>query len=417
MNIHLLTYLTNRIFWFYTVYRYNSALYVKEKNPHRWRCYVFSYVIGCCANMCLGTIKGNVIFNLLGLVLIAQSYPADTKHRIWNILMVYMTGILCDAIPIAMCINRVKNRHLGPGLIVIGNFLFFVVESLVERKLNLKRGYQMQTNHWLTMLSVPVLSIAVCINIMNPEEHRIRESIVLFLLFINILIFYLYDEVQKSYEEETNCRYMEIQLQQYAKRMDVMQTSQERLNKLRHDYKHHMHTIRAMAKEKDFQGILRYVDRIEEVWNNTFFNSYTENKIVDNLLNYILQGYRERSKKLEVSVHLPQYIGTEMFDLSIVIGNLLDNAIRGAMESEQRSLNCSIHYEKGILRMQVKNSAKGKALRKGERYLSTKKKKEGHGIGLENVRYVVEKHQGDMEIISTDHEFQIRLFLYMDLGE
>lgn len=40
-----------------------------------------------------------------------------------------MTGILCDAIPIGMCINRVKNRHLGPGLIVIGNFLFFVVES------------------------------------------------------------------------------------------------------------------------------------------------------------------------------------------------------------------------------------------------------------------------------------------------
>ena len=55
MNIHLLTYLTNRIFWFYTVYRYNSALYVKEKNPHRWLCYVFSYAIGGCANLCLGT--------------------------------------------------------------------------------------------------------------------------------------------------------------------------------------------------------------------------------------------------------------------------------------------------------------------------------------------------------------------------
>lgn len=267
------------------------------------------------------------------------------------------------------------------------------------------------------MLSVPVLSIAVCISIMNPEEHRIRESMVLFLLFINILIFYLYDEVQKSYEEETNCRYMEIQLQQYAKRMDVMQNSQERLNKLRHDYKHHMHTIRAMAQAKDFQGILRYVDQIENVWKDTVPISYTENKIVDNLLNYILQEYSHQLKKLEISVHLPPYIGAELFDLSIVIGNLLDNAIRGAMESEQRSLNCSIHYEKGILRMQVKNSAKGKSLRKGERYLSTKKKKEGHGIGLENVRYVVEKYQGDMEIISTDHEFQIRLFLYMDLGE
>lgn len=218
MNIHLLTYLTNRIFWFYTVYRYNSALYVKEKNSHRCIYYVCSYVIGCCANMCLGTIKGNVIFNLLGLVLIAQSYPADTKHRIWNILMVYMTGILCDAIPLAMCINRVKNRHLGPGLIVIGNFLFFVVESLVERKLNLKRGYQMQTNHWLAMLSVPVLSIAVCINIMNPEEHRIRESIVLFLLFINILIFYLYAEYHREYADYANL--MEISEEDVKKQVE-----------------------------------------------------------------------------------------------------------------------------------------------------------------------------------------------------
>ena len=81
MNIHLLTYLTNRIFWFYTVYRYNSALYVKEKNPHRWLCYVFSYVIGCCANMCLGTIKGNVIFNLLGDTIRDYMDPKNSRAR------------------------------------------------------------------------------------------------------------------------------------------------------------------------------------------------------------------------------------------------------------------------------------------------------------------------------------------------
>lgn len=48
--------------------------------------------------------------------------------------------------------------------------------------------------------------------------------------------------------------------------------------------------------------------------------SYTENKIVDNLLNYILQEYRHQLKKLEISVHLPPYIGAELFDAIIVIG-------------------------------------------------------------------------------------------------
>ena len=324
--------------------------------------------------------------------------------------MVYMTGILCDAIPIAMCINRVKNRHLGPGLIVIGNFLFFVVESLMERKLNLKRGYQIKTNHWLVMLSVPVLSIAVCISIMNPEEHRIRESMVLFLLFINILIFYLYDEVQKSYEEETNRGYMEIQLQQYAKRMDVMQNSQERLNKLRHDYKHHMHTIRAMAQAKDFQGILRYVDQIENVWKDTVPISYTENKIVDNLLNYILQEYRHQLKKLEISVHLPPYIGAELFDLSIVIGNLLDNAIEAAMavEQEKRYVHVESKFQEGRLLLSIKNS---KPSGTSSYQQTNKKDKIKHGRGIRSVRKVAEKYGGELLLKDQGEHFEAVLLL------
>ena len=55
--------------------------------------------------------------------------------------------------------------------------------------------------------------------------------------------------------------------------------------------------------------------------------------------------------------------------------------------------------------MQVKNSAKEKVLRKGERYLSTKKKKEGHGIRLENVRYVVEKP--DLKLMIRRYDLHI----------
>lgn len=92
---------------------------------------------------------------------------------------------------------------------------------------------------------------------------------VLFLLFINILIFYLYDEVQKSYEEETNRGYMEIQLQQYAKRMDVMQNSRGAIEqtaaRLQTPYAYHS----GDGTGEELSGILRYVDQIENVWKDT----------------------------------------------------------------------------------------------------------------------------------------------------
>ena len=78
--------------------------------------------------------------------------------------------------------------------------------------------------------------------------------------------------------------------------------------------------------------------------------------------------------------------------------------------------SCKNQGKNGYFPVMYSNKRTGYAKDKNLRN-SKKKKKEGHGIGLENVRYVVEKHQGDMEIISTDHEFQIRLFLYMNLGE
>lgn len=48
-------------------------------------------------------------------------------------------------------------------------------------------------------------------------------------------------------------------------------------------------------------------------------------------------------------------------------------------------------------------------------YLTTKSRKEGHGIGLQNVKLVVEKYHGQMEICHTEKSFQVKILLYMKL--
>ena len=111
------------------------------------------------------------------------------------------------------------HHHMGPGTIVTGNFIFFLLEVVIERKVDVKRSYYIKNRHWLAMLSVPVISIIVCIRILLPDRRGVRSTIVLFLLFINVFIFYLHDEVQKSYIETAKQEEMKIQMSQYAKEL------------------------------------------------------------------------------------------------------------------------------------------------------------------------------------------------------
>ena len=237
MNIHLITYLTSKLFWIYTVFRYNTILYPQNEDTQKLFAYFCAYLLSCWGSMQWGTMYGDLIFELIALLIITVAYQADWQHHVWNTLMVYIMGILCNGIPIvffqryAVARNPV-HHHMGPGTIVMGNFIFFLLEVIIERKVDVKRSYYIKNSHWLAMLSVPVISIIVCIRILLPDRRGVRSTIVLFLLFINVFIFYLHDEVQKSYIETAKQEEMKIQMSQYAKELEMMMKSQDRLNKI-----------------------------------------------------------------------------------------------------------------------------------------------------------------------------------------
>ena len=268
------------------------------------------------------------------------------------------------------------------------------------------------------MLSVPVISIIVCIRILLPDRRGVRSTIVLFLLFINVFIFYLHDEVQKSYIETAKQEELKIQMSQYAKELEMMMKSQDRLNKIHHDYKHHLTTIGAMAKTGGNEEILSYLKQMENIAGTALCHHlYTENRNMNNLLNYILEDSKSVIENPEISVEIPNHIGEELFDLSIIVGNLMDNAIRGTAASDERRLSFQMYYGKGIMNIQIENSIKDTPKVRNGIYLTTKSRKEGHGIGLQNVKLVVEKYHGQMEICHTEKSFQVKILLYMKLDE
>ena len=98
----------------------------------------------------------------------------------------------------------------------------------------------------------------------------------------------------------------------------------------------------------------------------------------------------------------------------IVLGNLLDNAIAEcervvAGGAKGAVIFLKMALEDGHLILSVKNPVLEKV--RIEDHTVQKKYTDGHGIGLLNVKAVVEKYRGDMALDCDSKEFRVAIML------
>lgn len=93
----------------------------------------------------------------------------------------------------------------------------------------------------------------------------------------------------------------------------------------------------------------------------------------------------------------------EIFSFCVIVGNLLDNAIREAARSEEKRLFVGICEKQGVLMIQVKNSYNKEAggKREGE-----------HGYGIKNIERVVTSLDGEFTHEQEDGWYEANVMLY-----
>jgi sensor histidine kinase YesM len=135
-------------------------------------------------------------------------------------------------------------------------------------------------------------------------------------------------------EKERNEAYAKAVEQHYRQQLYYMETLEgviDRLKSERHDWSNHLGVIYGLLEDGDGARAKAYASKLIEAagkYRNIVNVPYS---MLRAMLNYKLSAARERGIALRPDVAVPEGLPLDEADLTVIIGNLLDNAIEACL--------------------------------------------------------------------------------------
>ena len=129
---------------------------------------------------------------------------------------------------------------------------------------------------------------------------------------------------------------------------------------------------------------------------------FTNNKIFNAIINTRLEicQHKEINAKIKVENDVLNNVKNE--DIVVLFGNILDNAIEAAEKTTDKFISLEIQKQGAYISIYMENSFDGLF---DPELKSRKNGKQEHGIGMKNVRKIVEEYNGMMKCFSERNMF------------
>lgn len=417
-NLHTndLLYLISNLFRMYVLYRLIGVFFNKSETNKRLEIAAFTayYVLNSGASLLLQNPFVDLGTNIILYFLLTFIYQGKLATRIISTVLIYSTGMLLDSVIYNLFIHVIEEKNLKSFTNILSNVVFFVLVLVLERIYSGYRLSRINIVHMLAIFLIPVSSITIVITafISNYSSLATIINVSLF-LGINVLVFYLYDTIIQFYNDKYEKGLLKQQNEAYANEFELIKESNDNIRILRHDMKNHIITMQLLLQNDKKQELMDYL-------TNTFDHIDIEteyvrsgNADVDSILNYKIEEAKKIGAIVNASVNIPEKINIAAFDLSVILGNLLDNAIDALEKCEDKILQIEVELDRSVLYITVTNSFNGIVNQKNDKFITTKKDSQHHGIGLSSVESVISKFNGKLDIECSNQMFMVHILLYI----
>ena len=211
---------------------------------------------------------------------------------------------------------------------------------------------------WQLIWLFPFVSSAIVVWCMPADNSTLLDSHMLeiaftvavvyscFMVLVYFLIWYMIQQSDRLLAARRRQHYEALQTLQ-------LQHMNERIREARqikHNVRHHIHSLQALAAAEDMDGIRSYLDEMSKHrLLQTAPMQYCEHASLNAVLVYYCDWVRHLGADVDVKAAVPQYININNAELCSMVGNLLENATEAITQQTQgeRRLKVRIRYRSG----------------------------------------------------------------------
>lgn len=318
-------------------------------------------------------------------------------HRVANVQEPFLDGSLGSLVSVSGVLSAMVILYCSSG--------------------HLKSLFDAKSGKWYTTAAVPLISVMIMMDVVNwGATHGIlvrsggNAGVYYDQLFSHTGIivisgllalgagFYLLGLDRLELEQRKSARYY-AQVAAYQ----MLEGQYRQLERLRHDMKNHVIALSELLKNREWEKMGSYLEAMGRWGALGMGGETTGNKVVDAVLGQKKEKAEHCGILWECELQIPADGGIDEFDLCVLFGNLVDNALEECGRLPQGN-NRFIQIQGGLVKkcflLDIKNSA-------SER----KDDKIHYGTGLLNVRDIIHKYNGEMETGSEPGIFAVTLLI------
>ena len=204
--------------------------------------------------------------------------------------------------------------------------------------------------------------------------------------------------------KRTYLKLVEMQEEQARRHLDEVRSIHSEMRGYKHDFHHHLQTLKGQLEAGEVDRAIAYIEQLDRNLQGVDTLLKTGNVTVDAILSAKIAQARAEGIAVTVQANLPRELTLSDLELSIVIGNLLDNAIEACRKAEgEKFLRLTLRIKGNMLYFYLLNSAGKKQAKIGSLFRTGKSG--AQGFGLHRAEAIVRQHGGWVKYNSEDGAF------------
>ena len=219
------------------------------------------------------------------------------------------------------------------------------------------------------------------------------------ILFISVFLFTYYDIMASAYEHKYRNQMAQIQLDNHIRHYNSIKEQEGVLISIEHDIEKFMVVMNDLVSDGHKEASLRYKAALDQAVDKHMGFIYKSQPVVSSILNNCLKNANKLGVKVDLDVRIPETLGIEDLDLTVILGNILDNAIEALKSVENKSdreLSVSLVQKDYFVFFEVTNSF-------NPRFVRTEASRRGYG--LRNVKASIQKYGGELTVNKDENRF------------